>query len=515
MPLKAHVDPAALDALLAPYDTTSAPGYAVGVALDGRPLYRRGVGMASIELPVSLSPSMRMRIGSTSKHFTVLAVMLLVEEQRLSLDDSPRQYIAELPAWADSMTVRQLMAHTSGMRDSLDLLLHAAGPGKPTPDDFHLRMLSAIDSVNFAPGVSWNYNNGGYVLLSEIVARLSGQSFAAFLKERIFDPVGMIDTLVRPLDTDLLPNSATLHVPTPAGGWVRGVFGSPIGGEGGIVSTVDDMLRWLRHMDAPTIGSAGSWAEMRTPLTSHGYGLGLFMNKRRGLDSVHHAGAVVGGSSQMIKLVDQRLDIVAMTNGRGGLELYNLVDAIIAACIPDLPAADQDVPRPPVTGIFHSTGSGRALELLADGDAQILRLGAMKLPAVRDRDGAISVAFLPSDLQVRPIDDETVIVREFGESERLSRVYPPADPNLRAISGRYQSRAAGLEARIDADEDGARMRVTGEFGSLVYALAPIGHDLWEATATGMLPLAATLEFGAESFRFTSGRTVRLPFDRMR
>ena len=387
MTLTAHVDPAALSKLLTSYDTTSGPGYAVGVALKGRPLFRCGVGLASIELPVALSPTIRMRIGSTSKHFTVLAVMLLADQGRLSLDDSPRHHLPEIPPWADGMTVRQLMAHTSGMRDSLDLLLHSAGAGKPTPDDFHLALLSSLDSVNFAPGVSWNYNNSGYVLLAEIVARLSGQSFAAFLKERIFDPIGMTDTMLRPLDTDLVPNSATLHVASPHGGWVRGVFGSPIGGEGGIVSTVDDMLRWLKHMGAPTIGSKQSWAEMRTPLTSHGYGLGLFINTRRGLDSVHHAGAVVGGSCQMVKLIDQDLDIIAMTNGRGGLELYDLVDAIIEACIPGLPATPVDVARSPIIGTYYAPASGRKLELLADGEKQILRLGAMRLPALRDADG--------------------------------------------------------------------------------------------------------------------------------
>lgn len=122
------IDPAALDKLFEPFDRTDAPGFAVGVALGGRPVYRRGVGMASVELPVALSPTIRMRIGSTTKHFCVLAAMLLAEEGKLSIDDSPRRYIQELPEWAEPVTIRQLMSHTSGMRDCLDLILHAAGP---------------------------------------------------------------------------------------------------------------------------------------------------------------------------------------------------------------------------------------------------------------------------------------------------------------------------------------------------------------------------------------------------
>src|SRR3546814_19654937 len=95
------------------------------------------------------------------------------------------------------------------MRDSLDLLLHAAGPGVAAAPDIHLRTLAALDSVNFAPGADWSYNNGAYALLTEIVTRVSGRPFADFLRERIFEPVGMNDPTLPPLDTDLVPNSAT------------------------------------------------------------------------------------------------------------------------------------------------------------------------------------------------------------------------------------------------------------------------------------------------------------------
>ena len=129
---EARVDPQALDELFAPFDTTSAPGFAVGVAINGVPLYRRGFGLANIELPVALSPHTRMRIGSTTKHFCALAVMLLQEEGKLSIDDSPRVVLPELPKVMDDVTLRQLMSHTSGMRDSLDLTFLTTGPGQST-----------------------------------------------------------------------------------------------------------------------------------------------------------------------------------------------------------------------------------------------------------------------------------------------------------------------------------------------------------------------------------------------
>ena len=503
-----------LDTLFAPYDRTDAPGFAIGVAQHGRPIYRRGFGMANIELPVALSPTIRMRIGSTTKHFCALAVMLLAEDGRLSINDSPRRVLPDLPDWAETMTLRQLMAHTSGMRDSLDLLLHTAGPGVQTAPDLLFRMLATIDSVNFPPGASWSYNNGGYVLLTEIVERVSGRSFADFLHERVLEPVGMHDTMLRPLDTDLLPNSATLHVAAPGGGWMRGVFGTPIGGMGGLVSTVDDMLRWLRHMDAPTVGTAETWAAMRTPLTTHGYGLGLYMDEHRGLRTIHHAGGVVGGASQMLKVPSHGLDLIIMSNGRPTLDLYNLVDAVIDACIPGLPPPVPPYPGPPASGNFHSAATGRVLTLAEQEGRQAMAVGGMTLPAREAADGSMSVAILTTDLRITLVRDGATVValtaREFGTNDRLDRVQP-TEPPRNAPAGRYACVSAGLHANVGAAAGPETLHMGGEAGALDFALTQLGPDLWQARCTGALPLVMTLEFDASGFLLTTGRTARLRF----
>lgn len=517
-----RIDTAALDALLKPFDSTSAPGFALGVAVRGIPQFRRGVGLANVELPVALSPSMRMRIGSTSKHFCVLAVMLLAEEGRLSIDDSPRRVIPELPEWAETITLRQLMAHTSGMRDSLDLIMLTAGPGKSCAADFQLKMLSALDSLNFAPGEGWNYNNGGYVLLTVIVERLSGLDLEGFLKARIFEPIGMFDTQLRRLDTDLLPNSATLHLPRPDGGWMRGVFGVPVGGEGGIVSTVDDMLLWLAHMSNPIVGRAATWNEMRTPMATHGYGLGLNMARHRGLRTVHHAGGVIGGSSQMLKVLDHDLDLILMTNGQSAFDLYKLVDAVIDACFEGLDPAPVDAGGPPVEGVFYSARTGQVLTLSDHEGAQAMTVGGFTLPARRESDGRIAVDILPTDLRVLPVRDAggvaAVDAFEFGKRERLVRVEIPADIDVPV--GAYESPAAGLSAHIapeqggDSDWDGAILCLKGALGETEYQLTPIGPQLWRGTSVGGMPVAVTLETDSDGFLLSSGRTMRLRFERL-
>lgn len=512
---------AALDALFAPFDRTDAPGFAVGVALRGRPGYRRGFGLANIELPLALSPTIRMRIGSTTKHFCVLAVMLLAEEGKLSIEDSPRRHIPELPQWAEAMTLRQLMAHTSGMRDSLDLVFQTAGPGKPAPADFQLQLLAGLDSVNAAPCVTWNYNNGGYVLLTEIVARVSGQPFGTFLRERILEPIGMFDTLLRPLDTELLPNSATLHLPRVDGGWTRGIFGVPIGGEGGIVSTVDDMLLWLKHMSAPVVGSSDTWRQMRTPLTTHGYGLGLNMTRYRGLETVHHAGGVVGGSSQMLKVVDHDLDIIIMTNGRSALDLYNLVDAIIDCCVEGLPPGEEDVPGDAISGTYHSATTGQVLTLVNLAGKQAVEMGGMTLPVSRNAQGALKIAILPTDLRLKPIEQDgrpALVATEFGKDDHLLLVEPSEQERPETLIGRYASAAARISAEIRIEQVGdtkrARLLMAGPIGSTDYILTPIGPSLWKLAPPEPSSGGGTIEVIDGAFLFTSGRTVRLRFDRI-
>lgn len=506
----------AIDALLAPFDRSNAPGFAVGIALGGKPGYRRGVGMASIELPVVLSPTMRMRIGSTSKHFTVLAVMLLAEEGLLSIEDSPRRLLPELPQWAEAFSIRQLMAHTSGMRDSLDLVLHSAGPSITGPADFQLKLLAGLDSVNFAPGESWSYNNSGYVLLAEIVERVSGKTFADFLKSRIFEPVGMIDTLVRPLDTDLIPNSATLHVARPDGGYDRGVFGLPIGGEGGMVSTIDDMLLWLRHMSAPVVGTRETWQAMRTPVSKNGYGLGLSQDRYRGLTTLHHAGAVVGGSCQMLKVLEHELDIIVMTNGLGSLAVHDLVEKIIDTCIPDLPDKPRNVPADVLAGIFYSAETGRRLALENSEGAQAIRIDGMTLPAHRDAQGQLSVPLVSKDMRITPhADGGALDLYELEKQDVLRRLEPPAHPGFEILAGCYENAGASVRAEIELDgEGGAVMTLANPLGNTRYTLNAIGPDLWEARATGALPLAIMLEWRDGDLDMTSGRTRRLRLKRV-
>ena len=331
-----------LDALFERWNRSDAPGLIVGVAHKGLPIYRRGFGLASVEHGTFNTPKTRMRIGSTSKHMTSLAALLLAEEGKLDIDTPVRRYLPELSGAAGDPTLRQLMQHTGGLHDPYDLpaillysgfpILVSAGAG--------LELSQKFTSASFAPGERMIYNNNGYHLLSLVVERVGQQPFADFLKQRIFEPLAMRETQLLASDMQMIPGLASLHMPQADGSWRRGIYPSEeLLGSGGIVSSLDDMLRWLAHLRAPTkLGSAATWAQMLTRArynngTLGDYCLGLTRELHRGVEIVHHAGAVLGGTCQMLTVPAHELDIILMFNRMDGpapAKALEIVDAVLA-----------------------------------------------------------------------------------------------------------------------------------------------------------------------------------------
>ncbi len=521
----ASVDPAALDAIFAPYDQGHLPGVAVGVALGGVPAYRKGFGLASLELPVTLSPTIRMRIGSTTKHFGALAFMLLAEEGRASPDDPVRKYLPELPPRFDRITMRQLMTHVSGLRCSLELVLQLSGPGHFVSTEDQVRLTAEDDGVNFEPNAEWSYNNGGYVLLTAVIERITGRDLGPFLEERVFRPVGMHDTMLRLLDTDFVPNSASLHMMDGKGGFYRQPMGPEIAAEGGIVSTVDDMLRWLRHMADPIVGTPATWREMtRTAVLDNGYdtgyGLGLLSGEYRGVRVVHHAGGLFGGACQMLRVPDHGLDIVILTN-RAGVDPMGLANKVIDACVPGLGPAVEPFAGPVPTGTYYSPRTGASFTLGRHGDMATISLSGSTLPLAKFPDGSFRPTipvfhtrlFLPETAEPQA----TIRGVEFGQEETLHLLTPDPAADLAPLAGRYEARASGTTALVEVTPEGGRLTFRGRYGTVVHRLSNAAPGLWNASVTSlpvpMLTGIVAFDGDGGGFTFTSGRTRRLRFGR--
>jgi D-aminopeptidase len=510
-----------IDAVLAGLDHCHAPGAAVGIAVGGRPVYRRGFGLASMELPVVLSPAIRMRIGSITKHFTALAYLLLCEEGRASLDDPISRYLPELHTVAQRVTARQLLAHTSGLRDAMDLVWQFSGADKRLTSADILALYREMEDVNFAPGTAWMYNNGGYLLVSVAIERIAGKPLEDVLRERIFVPIGMQDTLLRRTDTGFVSNSATLHASGPGGGFEKSGLGAELAGEGGMVSTADDMLRWLAHMDAPRVGSAATWQVLRTPQilsngTSTGYGLGLISSRYRGVETISHEGGVIGGSAEMIKVPAARLDVVVLVN-RQDVSATQLANGILDACLPDLHSGGwRDAV---VGGVFRSPATGRVVRFSARDGQQIASIDGVDMLVESDEDGMFwqPASWRNGNVTLRIAGDRAsprvIQLSDFGN---LDELLPARPAGAHRIAGRYRSQTSGVEMVIEESGAGVSLTAIGRFGSVQYRCEPLAEHIWQARYNGPTPWGGKLSFDSDtmSFRYFSFRTRGLVFRRV-
>lgn len=518
-------DEKAIGRLFAALDQDRLPGVAVGVALDGKPVWRAGFGRAHMELPVALSPTIRMRIGSVSKHFTALAYMLLCEEGLATVDDPVGKHLPELHSIARRVTARQLMAHINGLRDVCAIKLDFSGldTGRVTSGDL-MSLYRTIDDVTAAPGTIWIYNNGGYFILSEMIERISGQPLEEVLRRRIFEPAGMTDTLLRRWDTDFVPNSATAHMTRRGGGWMLANYGMDnFSGGGAIVSTVDDMLRWLAHMEAPTVGRAATWTAMKTPHvlpngTSTDYGLGLCVPRYRGIDLVYHSGGGVGCNAAMLKAPAAGLDIAIMAN-RDDVSAMQLAFDVLGTCLPELGAGQPRRAHPPAIGTFRSPVTGRVIQLMAQDGRQIVSIDGNDLLFERNEDGvlrpAATVRHFGGALTLLgdPERPESLRLDDFGHLDDLVSMRP-GDADAGSIAGRYRSEATGTEALVTATDAGARLSTVGRFGAAEFTMECLGPGVWRSTTSGPRQrYGSILTFDADGFRFSNWSLRGLPFRR--
>lgn len=312
---------ARIDSVFAAYDDTRSPGCALGVIRGGELAFARGYGMADLEHGVPLSETSVFRIGSVSKQFAAATMVLLAQDGVLSLDDPVRRWIPELPDFGPGLTIRRLLHHTSGVRDYLTLMSLA---GKRDDDWYSdedvVAMLARQTAPNFEPGSDHLYSNAGYFLLSQIARRAAGRTMAEYARDRIFEPLGMRNTHFHDDPTRIVPGRAIGHAPLEAGGYRISTTTLPMVGDGGIFTSIRDLVAWDRNLDdGAAVGGPGFVAEMhrRGVLTSGDtldYALGLVHGTHRGLRTVSHGGAFVGFRAASLRYPDQRVSVYALCN---------------------------------------------------------------------------------------------------------------------------------------------------------------------------------------------------------
>lgn len=520
-------DAAAVDAIFRDIDRCSLPGAAVGIALNGVPIYRKAFGVASIETAVMLSPSTRMRIGSITKQFTCLAFLLIADDGPSRLHDPICSYLPWLNPAVGTVTILQLMSHVSGIRDVLDICYQFSGLDRSVPVDRLRALYRSIDDVNAGPGKTWMYSNGGYVLLSAAIEHIADESLESVFRKRLFEPIGMSRSLLRRWDNDFVENSATLHYPMLDGTYSKMHMGTELTGEGGIVSTVDDMLAWLAAIDTPSFGKRELWDLLTTPRRLEngactGYGLGFFIEDHHGVRILRHAGGVLGGTAELMKVPSAGLDIIVMTN-RGDLSATLLAQQVVDYCLPGLIAPSRKSARPLLHGTFRSPATGRVVELFGRAEQQLAVIDGMEMPLDADEEGVLRTSGIwrHQRFSIIPAPDwsapTAIRLENFGSPDELLLTTATPEPSPNAILGRYSSAATATEALVlQAEEGNLELIARGAFGMMAYTLRFLADNLWKAVSTDGSFMGGTLYFESDgsSFVFNTFRTVNLRFRRI-
>jgi CubicO group peptidase (beta-lactamase class C family) len=310
-----------VDAVFADYAAPAMAGCAVGVDENGMTTLARAYGIADLEHDIRNTPETIFEAGSVSKQFTATAIILLAIDGKLSLDDDVRKYVPELPDYGQTITIRHLMNHTSGLRDWGSVAGIAGWPRgrRAHTHDHVIDILSRQRGVNFPPGHEYSYSNSGYNLQAIIVDRVSGMSFAEFSKQRVFEPAGMTNTQWRDDFTRIVKNRAVGYSGGRGGTLRIDMPYENVHGNGGLLSTVGDLLLWNRHLE--TGGPFGQdWREEmhRQGILTNGdtiaYASGLFVGDHRDIPEVSHTGATAGYRAFLARYPEQKLSIAVLCN---------------------------------------------------------------------------------------------------------------------------------------------------------------------------------------------------------
>lgn len=322
------------DRIFAAYDKSTSPGCATGVIRDGNFVYRKAYGMGSLELGVPLSSQSVFYLGSLAKQFTAASVVLAAEQGFLSLDDDVRKYLPELPDYGHVITLRQMLHHTSGLRDFLALFyLSGQEMANVHTNEEILDLISRQRGLNNIPGDEFIYSNTNYFLLGEVVRRATKKSLAQFAVENIFQPLGMKHTQFYDDRTRVVSGRVAAYYPAPDGrflvGWSTNY--ETVGG-GGLMSSVDDLLLWDRNFYGNHLGKGTLAKELQTRgVLNDGkqtdYALGLFMSTYRGLPIVAHEGANFGFRSAILRFPEQRFTVLCLCNVSSAAP-YNLASQV-------------------------------------------------------------------------------------------------------------------------------------------------------------------------------------------
>ena len=310
--------------LLARSVRAGGPGAAVMVISDGKIVHQKGYGLANVETRRPITAQTTFDLASASKQFTAMAVMILAERGKLSYSDTLSRFFPELPPYASRITVRHLLTHTSGIPDYMDVFSKRPEGVNPEPSSRDvIALLARIPEPHFAAGDKYEYSNSGYVVLGQIVEKVSGLSFPAFMKAQVFHPLGMERTIVSDRIIAPSPNRAVSYDASWIFGWrYRNADYTALNriyGDGNVNTSLDDMYQWDRALDTEVLVKRGTLAQAFQPSqlndgTKSNYGFGWRLLTWYGRPILQHGGAWAGFRTNIARVPSERLTVVVLSN---------------------------------------------------------------------------------------------------------------------------------------------------------------------------------------------------------
>jgi CubicO group peptidase (beta-lactamase class C family) len=482
------------DAFLAQWDKNDMPGCAVGAVKDGKLVYKRAFGMANLDYDVPNTTSTLFNLASASKPFTAASIALLAQQGKLSRDDDIRKYVPEIPDYGETITIRHLLHHTSGIREYQALVFFGGqSPDNALNDKAILNMLARQKNISFKPGSKHQYSNSNYHLLGIIVVRVSGKSLRAFAEENIFKPLGMKNTLYFDNRQEIVKNRASGYiVGADKKIRVRASLFDLVGG-GGVLTTVEDLYLWDRNFYEPKIGNKELIQLLTKPgILNNGekidYAFGLFLNEYRGLPVFKHSGNMSGYRAQTVTFPEQKFTAIALCNNSAifpSVIVSKLADIYLEAQLkPEAPSEKKAAENLPQTvalpekealryaGVYASSESGAVFKLsLRDG--KLISTGLLKnemavLPVAENRFLMVADA---NKFELIPVINqsgaiaEMKLIRNGGKPDVFVPVKPPFDSpqQLSEYAGTYSSDELAADYKLTPEGSNLVLRIGENF----------------------------------------------------